>query len=130
MMRRWLWPPLRVLLPAVLVLKQPDLGTMLTLCLIFVTLIFAAGLNLRTLLILVLGAMLAAPVGWHYLKPYQRQRVVSFMNPHRLCWGFAYDFPFAYIVAVVTLISRRWGESIGAVFRSRRTAATPGKPKK
>jgi len=30
---------------------------------------------------------------------------VSFMNPHRLCWGFAYDFPFAMIVAVVTLIS-------------------------
>jgi len=30
---------------------------------------------------------------------------VSFMNPHRLCWGFAYDFPFAYVIAVVTLIS-------------------------
>ena len=30
---------------------------------------------------------------------------VSFMNPHRLCWGFAYDFPFAMIVAVVTLVS-------------------------
>jgi len=30
---------------------------------------------------------------------------VSFMNPHRLCWGFAYDFPFAMIVALVTLIS-------------------------
>ena len=28
---------------------------------------------------------------------------ISFMNPHRLCWGFAYDFPFAYIVAIVTL---------------------------
>jgi probable O-glycosylation ligase (exosortase A-associated) len=30
---------------------------------------------------------------------------VSFMNPHRLCWGFAYDFPFAMIVALVTLVS-------------------------
>ena len=30
---------------------------------------------------------------------------VSFMNPHRLCWGFAYDFPFAYIIAIVTLVS-------------------------
>ncbi len=27
------------------------------------------------------------------------------MNPHRLCWGFAYDMPFAMIVAVVTLVS-------------------------
>ena len=30
---------------------------------------------------------------------------LSFMNPQRLCWGFAYDFPFAYVVAVVTLFS-------------------------
>lgn len=29
---------------------------------------------------------------------------LGFMNPHRLCWGFAYDFPFAYLVAAVTLI--------------------------
>lgn len=29
---------------------------------------------------------------------------VSFMNPHRLCWGFAFDFPFAMIIAIVTLI--------------------------
>lgn len=28
---------------------------------------------------------------------------ISLMNPHRLCWGFAFDFPFAYIVAIVTL---------------------------
>lgn len=30
---------------------------------------------------------------------------VSFMNPHRLCWGFAYDFPFAQVIAIVTFIS-------------------------
>jgi probable O-glycosylation ligase (exosortase A-associated) len=29
---------------------------------------------------------------------------ISFMNPHRLCWGFAYDMPFAMIVALVTLM--------------------------
>jgi probable O-glycosylation ligase (exosortase A-associated) len=29
---------------------------------------------------------------------------VSFMNPHRLCWGFAFDFPFAMIIAIVTMI--------------------------
>ena len=28
---------------------------------------------------------------------------LSYMNPHRLSWGFAYDFPFAYIVALTTL---------------------------
>ncbi len=30
---------------------------------------------------------------------------VSFMNPQRLCWGFAYNFPFAFIIAIVTLVS-------------------------
>ncbi len=30
---------------------------------------------------------------------------IAYMNPHRLCWGFAYDFPFALIIAVVTLVS-------------------------
>lgn len=30
---------------------------------------------------------------------------IAYMNPHRLCWGFAYTFPFALIIAVVTLLS-------------------------
>jgi putative inorganic carbon (HCO3(-)) transporter len=30
---------------------------------------------------------------------------IGYMNPHRLGWGFAYDFPFAYIVAIVTLVA-------------------------
>lgn len=29
----------------------------------------------------------------------------AFMNPHRLTWGFAFDFPFAQIIAVVTLVA-------------------------
>ena len=38
---------------------------------------------------------------------------LSYMNPHRLTWGFAYDFPFAYIVAVTTLAAA----AIGGQFR-------------
>src|SRR5438034_3128131 len=63
---------------------------MLILALVFATLIFAGGLNLRTLGILALAAILAAPVGWHYLKPYQRQRVVSFLNPQSDPLGSGY----------------------------------------
>ena len=29
---------------------------------------------------------------------------LSYMNPHRLAWGFAQNMPFAYIVAVTTLV--------------------------
>ena len=74
-------PGLLLAVPVVLVLKQPDLGTALILILITGTLIFVGGLNWRVMLVLVLGAMLAAPVAWHYLKPYQRERLVSFLNP-------------------------------------------------
>src|SRR3982751_3154764 len=30
---------------------------------------------------------------------------LGYMNPHRLSFGFAYDFPFAFIVAIVTLVA-------------------------
>ena len=30
---------------------------------------------------------------------------LGYMNPHRLTWGFAYDFPFAQIVGIVTLLA-------------------------
>ena len=64
-----------------MVLKQPDLGTALVLILITVTLMFVSGLNWRTMAMLGVAAMLAAPVSWHFLKPYQRQRLVSFIDP-------------------------------------------------
>ncbi|MGB9379909.1 rod shape-determining protein RodA, partial [Candidatus Binatus sp.] len=76
--------------PAALVLKQPDLGTGLVLVLITITLVFVAGLNWRTMLVLAIAGMLAAPLSWHYLKPYQRQRLVSFINPQADPLGSGY----------------------------------------
>jgi rod shape determining protein RodA len=73
-----------------LVLKQPDLGTALILVMISATLIFVSGLNWRTMAVVVLGAMLAAPLAWHYLKPYQRERLVSFINPQSDPLGSGY----------------------------------------
>ncbi len=83
-------PAALLAVPAALVLKQPDLGTMLILVLVAGTLIFAGGINLRTLGLLALGATLAMPVAWHYLKPYQRQRVVTFINPESDPLGAGY----------------------------------------
>jgi rod shape determining protein RodA len=52
--------------------------------------VFISGLNWRTMAIAVLGAMLAAPLAWHYLKPYQRERMVSFINPQSDPLGAGY----------------------------------------
>lgn len=76
--------------PAVLVLKQPDLGTALILILVTMTLIFVGGLNWRMLVVLMLAAVLVAPAGWHFLKPYQRGRLVSFLNPQSDPLGSGY----------------------------------------
>ncbi|HLW71512.1 MAG TPA: rod shape-determining protein RodA [Candidatus Binataceae bacterium] len=83
-------PALLLALPAGLVLKQPDLGTALILVLITATLIFVGGLNWRTAAILMIAAALAAPLGWHYLKSYQRERLVSFLNPQSDPLGSGY----------------------------------------
>ncbi|HVN29577.1 MAG TPA: rod shape-determining protein RodA [Candidatus Binataceae bacterium] len=80
-LRQMIIPGVMLGVPAVLVLKQPDLGTALVLVLISITLMFVSGLNWRTMAMLALAAMFAAPVSWHFLKPYQRQRLVSFIDP-------------------------------------------------
>jgi rod shape determining protein RodA len=83
-------PAILLAVPAILVLKQPDLGTALILIMITGTLVFVSGLNWRTMAVVVLGAVLAAPMAWHYLKPYQRERLVSFINPQSDPLGAGY----------------------------------------
>jgi rod shape determining protein RodA len=80
-LREMIIPGVMLGVPAALVLKQPDLGTAIVLVLVTVTLMFVSGLNWRTMAVLGFAALLAAPVSWHYLKPYQRQRLVSFIDP-------------------------------------------------
>ncbi|MGH7907727.1 MAG: rod shape-determining protein RodA [Candidatus Binataceae bacterium] len=89
-LRHTIIPALMLIVPVALVLRQPDLGTALVLVLITVTLVFVGGLNWRTLAVLAMAAMLAAPVAWHYLKPYQRERLVSFLDPHSDPLGAGY----------------------------------------
>ena len=71
-------------IPLVLIARQPDLGTAVTLIPVFVGVAFLAGLRLRLLAVLVLAGLLAAPIIWKFaLKDYQRSRVVMFMDPHQ-----------------------------------------------
>jgi rod shape determining protein RodA len=70
--------------PLLLIAKQPDLGTAVTLLPVFVGIAFLAGLRLRLLAVLAMAAVLAAPVAWKFaLKDYQRQRIVTFMDPEK-----------------------------------------------
>ncbi len=83
-------PAALTLLPAALVLKQPDLGTALVVVAIGFTMILFAGVRWRTVALAVGAAVLAAVAAWPHLKPYQRRRLESFLNPEGDVLGAGY----------------------------------------
>jgi rod shape determining protein RodA len=84
-------PALIVALPAVLVLKQPDLGTALILCVVSASFLAVTRVRTGSMLLLVTGGVTAISVAWiFFLKDYQKARVFTFMNPERDPLGAAY----------------------------------------
>jgi len=77
-------------LPASLIVIQPDLGTTLVLLFAASAMLVAAGLPWRWFGLASLGAMLAAPLLWHFMHDYQKQRVMTFLNPESDPLGSGY----------------------------------------
>ena len=83
--------------PLVLILKQPDLGTAMVLVPLLFVGAFLAGLQWQHMAAIVLvGAMLVGavfypPVSKHILKPYQRERITSFLHPEEDAKGSGYQ---------------------------------------
>ncbi len=67
--------------PALLILKQPNLGTAAALGPIVIAMIFMAGCKRWHLLALVLTGLSALPIGWSQMKDYQKTRVLAFLQP-------------------------------------------------
>jgi rod shape determining protein RodA len=83
-------PVMMVLTPAALVLKQPDLGTAVMLLAAGGALLFLAGVRWWKFA-LVIGAVLALlPILWQQLHDYQKQRVMTFLDPERDPLGAGY----------------------------------------
>jgi rod shape determining protein RodA len=79
-------------LPLVLVAKQPDLGTAVTLIPILVAVAIIAGMRLKVVGIVLAIAIVAAPVAWRYaLKDYQKERILTFIDPSRDPLGAGYQ---------------------------------------
>ena len=77
--------------PAVLVALEPDLGTALTYIAILSGGVLLAGIRLRQVAALVLLGALALPVGWHFLRPYQRDRFMAYFHPSQDMQGTSYQ---------------------------------------
>jgi len=80
-----------VAVPALLVLKQPDLGTTLTYLPALVVGAFLAGLRWRYVAAIAVVVVLVLPVGVHFLKDYQKARLISFLDPERDPRGTGYQ---------------------------------------
>jgi rod shape determining protein RodA len=84
-------PGLLVAVPCVLVLRQPDLGTTLLIALISGTFVLLARVRLVSLAwIAALGAATASVAWFRYLHDYQKERLLTFLNPERDPLGAAY----------------------------------------
>ncbi len=70
------------LFPMFLILKQPDLGTALVLGFIFLTIIYVWGMKTKYLFFMVVSGLISLPVFWHFLKNYQKKRLLVFLNPN------------------------------------------------
>lgn len=81
-LRELITPGLLAGLPFVLILKQPDLGTAMMLGFVAVSMTLFVKLRWTTLVIIAVICMTIIPLGWKFgLKPYQRQRVETFLHP-------------------------------------------------
>ncbi len=83
-------PIVLALAPAGLVLKQPDLGTAAMLLMVGTAVFFCAGVRLWKFAVVGFLGLSAIPIGWQFLHAYQRQRVLTFLNPENDPLGAGY----------------------------------------
>ena len=83
-------PLLMALVPALLIMAQPDLGTALMIIFTTGVILFVVGVQVWKFVALAGMAAVLMPVGWHFLHDYQRQRVLTFLDPERDPLGAGY----------------------------------------
>ncbi len=84
-------PVVLTAIPFALIVRQPDLGTAMVVALIAASITLYVKIERRTLICLFTGTMLTVPLVWHFLlKGYQKQRILTFLNPDRDPLGSGY----------------------------------------
>ena len=83
-------PLIITIVPVLLVIIQPDLGTALIILLGGISLFWISGLNYKYFIVGVFSILCSLPVLWQYLKDYQKDRVLTFFNPERDPLGNGY----------------------------------------
>lgn len=68
-------------IPMILIILQPDMGTTITFLPPLILLLFLAGMRFRWILLTTIGGIATLPVFWLFLKPYQKARILTFIDP-------------------------------------------------
>jgi rod shape determining protein RodA len=89
-LRLLLFPLILICLPALLVLRQPDLGTAVILVLAGAAMIFISGIRKRFIVTAILGTAVSLPIIWSILREYQKERILTFLSPERDPLGTGY----------------------------------------
>lgn len=103
--------PLGIALPLfLLIVKQPDLGTGIMLMAVTVSMIAFMKIKKAPLITVIMSVLIALPLAWNFaLKPYQKERVMTFLDPERDPRGTGYN-------SIQSKIAVGSGESIGKGF--------------
>ena len=84
-------PVLLIAMPAVLILREPNLGTTIILMSVGGVMCFLAGVQWRYFIGIGVGVVSAMPVIWHFMHDYQKRRVLTFLNPDQDPLGAGYN---------------------------------------
>jgi len=96
--KNYIAPALMMLVPFGLIVIQPDLGTALSIAMITIGMFYIVGANKKWFIIGAILALMAAPVVWFGgMHQYQRDRVITFINPDRDARGAGYQINQAKI---------------------------------
>jgi len=121
-------PFVLTLLPIVLILLEPDLGTVLLMMPILFTMLFVAGAKVKHLLIIILMALLISPLLWYKMRSYQRIRISSVVLQNSWVREKAEKHPWLGKVLVGTRFSEKlWKSDWGwHLIRSKYAVASGG----
>jgi len=72
-----------IAIPSVLIARQPDLGTALMVFSAGCAVLLLAGISRHIIMGTLISGIASAPILWHFMHQYQRQRVLTFLNPER-----------------------------------------------
>ena len=79
--RNFVWAAILLFVPVGLIVRQPDLGTAVLILASGSYVLFLAGLSWKIISGLGVAALASAPIAWSLMHDYQRQRILTFINP-------------------------------------------------